>query len=426
MVLPAAAVATGLLAGVIYLFIGLAVLCDDFLVPNIEFICSHFSIPDEVAGATLLALGAAAPELAIMTVATAYGTPDVGSDVLLTSSMIAFGAIPALCILSVRRTLKLQVYPLLRDTTFYVVGLVTLITLLKRGDGVMSWQDNLILIAVYATYLVVLAAFSKFSFEEEEETRRESLLEHDALAGVNKIVRVEDGQEVQPKPGHVRRRSRSSSLELHRKASASSEEEETCSGKVYEILAKPYSAIFKLVTYPLPEEGSEEDAPVSRVWISTLMSLFALAVLSKFSYDAVEALVELLALEKSALGSTLLAIGSQVPDTIGAIAMTKADMADGAISSAIGSQVMQMTFGVGGPWLVYNLYHGDLDLQNGGGLEKLRMLLPMTGVTVLCYFFCVIFPGLLAYPSHVSAFKVPAGKVLLAVFVATLFASIAL
>eukprot|EP00929_Paragymnodinium_shiwhaense_P009038 TRINITY_DN113065_c0_g1_i1.p1 TRINITY_DN113065_c0_g1~~TRINITY_DN113065_c0_g1_i1.p1 ORF type:complete len:434 (-),score=96.17 TRINITY_DN113065_c0_g1_i1:429-1730(-) len=424
---PLAVLALGLLAATIYCFIGLAVLCDDFLVPNIEFICGRFSIPDEVAGATLLALGAAAPELAIMTVATAYGTPDVGSDVLLQSSMIAFGAIPALCILTVRRTLKLQVYPLLRDTLFYVLGLSTLFTLLHVNDGVMEVKDNAILIAEYIVYLIVLAVFSRFSFEEEEETRQEalraSLKDNDALAGSNS----QDGE----KPKLSRRRSRSGSLP-DRKAHASDapqtdggdeEEESSLLGKAYELISKPYALIFSCTTYPVPGEGEEEDAPVWKVVVSTFMSLFFLFVLSKFSYDAVQALVSAMSLEKSALGSTVLAIGSQVPDTIGAIAMTKADMADGAISSAIGSQVMQMTVGVGVPWMIYNCYYGSLDLDLNGGMGALSTLLPLTGFTVLIYFVVVVCPGIVAR-SHVSEFKTESGTILLGVFAASMVAAV--
>merc|ERR1719199_2409838 len=52
----------------IYLFWGMAYICDDFFVRTIEVISEKFSIPDDVAGATLMALGCNGPEMALNTI----------------------------------------------------------------------------------------------------------------------------------------------------------------------------------------------------------------------------------------------------------------------------------------------------------------------------------------------------------------------
>jgi len=36
------------LVGLLYVFLGLAIVCDDFLVPAIEVLCDKFDIPEEV------------------------------------------------------------------------------------------------------------------------------------------------------------------------------------------------------------------------------------------------------------------------------------------------------------------------------------------------------------------------------------------
>ena len=48
---------------VMYMFYGLAHVCEDFLVPALEIMCEKHNIPEDVAGATLLAAGCNAPEL---------------------------------------------------------------------------------------------------------------------------------------------------------------------------------------------------------------------------------------------------------------------------------------------------------------------------------------------------------------------------
>jgi len=49
--------------GVIYMFCGLAIVCDEFFVPALEVMAEKFELKDDVAGATLMAAGGSAPEL---------------------------------------------------------------------------------------------------------------------------------------------------------------------------------------------------------------------------------------------------------------------------------------------------------------------------------------------------------------------------
>ena len=49
----------------IFVFLGLAIVCDDYLCPAIDILCARLRIPDEAAGASFLAFGSAAPEIMI-------------------------------------------------------------------------------------------------------------------------------------------------------------------------------------------------------------------------------------------------------------------------------------------------------------------------------------------------------------------------
>lgn len=48
----------------VYMFIGLAIICDDYFVPALEVICKVLNLREDVAGATFMAAGSSAPELA--------------------------------------------------------------------------------------------------------------------------------------------------------------------------------------------------------------------------------------------------------------------------------------------------------------------------------------------------------------------------
>ena len=69
-------------AGILYTFLALALVCDEFFVPALDEIVDRYNIKPNVAGATLMAAGGSAPELATSFLGT-----------FLTSSNIGFGTI---------------------------------------------------------------------------------------------------------------------------------------------------------------------------------------------------------------------------------------------------------------------------------------------------------------------------------------------
>lgn len=48
--------------GLIYMFIALAIVCDEFFVPSLTAITEKLDISEDVAGATFMAAGGSAPE----------------------------------------------------------------------------------------------------------------------------------------------------------------------------------------------------------------------------------------------------------------------------------------------------------------------------------------------------------------------------
>ena len=49
--------------GMIYMYVALAIVCDEFFVPSLNIIIDRFGISEDVAGATFMAAGGSAPEL---------------------------------------------------------------------------------------------------------------------------------------------------------------------------------------------------------------------------------------------------------------------------------------------------------------------------------------------------------------------------
>ena len=60
-----------------FVFLGLAIICDDYLCPAIDIICENLNMSHDIAGATLLAFGSSAPEIFMNVAATASGKGEI-------------------------------------------------------------------------------------------------------------------------------------------------------------------------------------------------------------------------------------------------------------------------------------------------------------------------------------------------------------
>ena len=120
----------GYFVGVLYLFLGIAIVCDDYFVASLEAISEALGLSDDVAGATFMAAGSSAPELAssLMSLVNANASSSIGVGTIVGSAIFNILIIIGITTISVGDTLILDWKPLVRDCTFYgaaVVGIAT-------------------------------------------------------------------------------------------------------------------------------------------------------------------------------------------------------------------------------------------------------------------------------------------------------------
>lgn len=143
--------------GVLYMFIALAVVCDEFFVPSLEVIIDKLSISEDVAGATFMAAGGSAPEFFTSLIGVFIAKSDVGIGTVVGSAVFNILFVIAMCAFFSKQALKLTWWPLLRDVTFYSISLGLLIVIF-RGQFI-HWWESLIMISLYAVYCL----FMKFN-----------------------------------------------------------------------------------------------------------------------------------------------------------------------------------------------------------------------------------------------------------------------
>ena len=121
-------------------FYGVCLICDEHLVPCVEVFIKTYNVPEEMAAVTLVAFGSAAPELILNMVSAVENTSDISTPAVLGSAMIAFGLIPPLCILCTHKdVIQLKVWPIIRETLFYLLGLGIFLRFFTRSITDMSF-----------------------------------------------------------------------------------------------------------------------------------------------------------------------------------------------------------------------------------------------------------------------------------------------
>ena len=143
--------------GLIYMFIALAIVCDEFFVPALSVITDKLKISEDVAGATFMAAGGSAPELFTSLIGVFFAKNNVGIGTIVGSAVFNILFVIGMCALFSKTVLELTWWPLFRDVTFYSIDLAALIGFFE--DEEIQWWEALVLFLLYLLYVI----FMKFN-----------------------------------------------------------------------------------------------------------------------------------------------------------------------------------------------------------------------------------------------------------------------
>ena len=130
----------------LYMFIALAIVCDEYFVPCLEVMADTWNVSDEIAGATLMAAGGSAPELFTSFIGTFTGSA-VGFGTIVGSAVFNVLFVIGMCALASLGPLGLTWWPLFRDSTYYIVSLLILAMFFGviTPDRIDIWEATLLL-----------------------------------------------------------------------------------------------------------------------------------------------------------------------------------------------------------------------------------------------------------------------------------------
>lgn len=201
----------GAIFATLYLFIGIAIVCDELFVSALEVISERWDLSDDVSGATLMAAGGSAPELATSFLGTFQGSP-VGLGTIVGSAVFNVLFVIGMCALKTPAEyapLSLTWWPLARDCTYYIMTLSALLVwfVAPNSRGAIEGWEAICQLSLYCGYVLFMkyntrieaafkARFVSASAQRRVEPQRLEVMPNDPEKGSGRRLGGGDEQKV--------------------------------------------------------------------------------------------------------------------------------------------------------------------------------------------------------------------------------------
>ncbi|XP_036942449.1 sodium/potassium/calcium exchanger 4 isoform X2 [Acanthopagrus latus] len=142
------------IAAALYMFLALAIVCDEYFVTSLEKICEKLDLSEDVAGATFMAAGSSAPELFASVIGVFITHGDVGVGTIVGSAVFNILCIIGVCGIFAGQVVILTWWAVFRDSFYYILSVLALIAFIY--DEKIVWWESLVLVVMYAGYILVM------------------------------------------------------------------------------------------------------------------------------------------------------------------------------------------------------------------------------------------------------------------------------
>ena len=143
--------------GMFYMFLAIAIVCDEFFVPAIDVIVLKLKMSPDAAGATFMAAGGSAPELFTSFIGVWITKDDVGIGTIVGSAVFNVLFVIGCCAIFSLTPLKLTWWPFFRDSVFYCTSLLILACFFQLSSAKkIVWWEALFLLCMYFVYVTIM------------------------------------------------------------------------------------------------------------------------------------------------------------------------------------------------------------------------------------------------------------------------------
>lgn len=303
----------------------LSVIVDEFFIESLDLISKRLHLSSDVAGATFMAVGSSAPELftSLIAVFRPGDHADIGAGTIVGSAI--FNILVIIGASALYRKAKLNWQPVVRDTGFYVLSILALLFTFR--DGQIFIGEAVFFIVLYVVYIFAVIKWKDWFPYTENEDPIEVL---DEGLKKSKLARLSK----------------------------------------------------QLMGFLIPDSKKNE----KKYLVTFGMSIVMIAALSFVLVEAAVGIGELLHINPTIIALTVLAAGTSIPDLLASMIVAKKGRGDMAVSNAVGSNIFDILFGLGFPWLlVLSLRGGSISVAN----ENLGASVILLFATVIAVFFLI-------------------------------------
>nr|XP_019953245.1 PREDICTED: sodium/potassium/calcium exchanger 4 isoform X2 [Paralichthys olivaceus] len=427
----------------LYMFLALAITCDEYFVTSLEKICEKLDLSEDVAGATFMAAGSSAPELFASIIGVFITHGDVGVGTIVGSAVFNILCIIGVCGIFAGQVVILTWWAVFRDSFYYILSVLALIAFIY--DGKIVWWESLVLVVMYAGYILVMkfnSSMQRFfmgtkkknvangnaaASSEMEDVKPTKAYSRGSVVMVDEIMNASPSKFRFPEAGlrvmvtsHFGPKTRlrmASRLIITEKLvqAANGVETQVIDGKVeiengnvpedkpteaeenetispFHIPRGIGSKLKWLISWPLllllylTVPNCAKPRWERFFMLSFILSTVWIAVFSYFMVWMVTVIGYTLGIPDVIMGITFLAAGTSVPDCIASLIVARQGLGDMAVSNTIGSNVFDILVGLGVPWAIQTMcvsYGSVVMINSRGLLYSVVLLLGSVALTVL-------------------------------------------
>ncbi|XP_055388898.1 sodium/potassium/calcium exchanger 4-like isoform X2 [Condylostylus longicornis] len=350
----------------LYLFVALAVVCDEYFVPAVEKICAALNMSNDVAGATFMAAATSAPELFVNVIGTFITEGDIGVGTIVGSAVFNILAVAACCGIGAGMTIPLDWWPLTRDSIAY--GITVAILICVMHDERVEWYEALILVSLYGVYIGIMVndkalqrcarqgvdnaksrSRSVDSTAQPKTAQGQEIVETEFGTKVEKVEKVDTPQQ----NGGLNSSSSPPATEPpgeeldYESYSLTHWPKGKCFAKFTWLIIWPIHLLFRFVIPDCKKKRFKKLFPLTFimciVWIGSLSYVVAWMI---------TIIGDTLKIPDSVMGITFLAAGTSVPEAVSSVIVAKRGHGSMGICNSIGSNTFDILLCLGVPWLI--------------------------------------------------------------------------
>ncbi|XP_023219250.1 sodium/potassium/calcium exchanger 3-like [Centruroides sculpturatus] len=356
-----------------YLCATLAIVCDQYFVPSLEKISECLRIPTDVAGATFMAIGTSSPELYSALIGSFITEGDIGIGTVVGSAVFNILGVTSVTGLILWRTeATVDWYPISRDSLMYVISVISLVVIIR--NNVVVWSESVFLIGMFTIYITIMYyntkceswcteqmdSFKKWWRNEcvcsPEIKLSQPSLNGDCQCG-RKIYLTRRRRSFKVSDKKLKNKNENltdddkmiKSTDKINGETVNSEESEVFGGIAWILWRVMLSPVNLLLTITIPDIQKPGNNNFS---ITFLMSVLWIGIISYLCSWMVTIIGHTFELPDSVSGITILAAGISVPEIIASVIVVRNGMANMAICNLIGSNIFDVLFCLGVPWLL--------------------------------------------------------------------------